>query len=49
MNGEFEVIMSPLHPLGSLDDQIYILEDAGIEILICDTSKNTSPLSENNH
>lgn len=29
---------TPLHPLGSLDDQAYILEDAGIETLVFDPS-----------
>ena len=27
---------TPLHPMGSLDDQVYMLEDAGIETLIFD-------------
>lgn len=30
---------TPLHPLGSLDDQAYIIERAGIEVLIFDPSK----------
>jgi fatty-acyl-CoA synthase len=29
---------TPLHPLGSLDDHAYVLEDAGIETLIFDAS-----------
>ncbi len=29
---------TPLHPLGSLDDHIYVLEDAGIDTLIFDPS-----------
>lgn len=29
---------TPLHPLGSLDDHVYVLEDAGIETLIFDPS-----------
>ena len=29
---------TPLHPLGSLDDHAYVLEDAGIETLIYDAS-----------
>ena len=29
---------TPLHPLGSLDDHVYVLEDAGIDTLIFDPS-----------
>jgi acyl-CoA synthetase (AMP-forming)/AMP-acid ligase II len=29
----------PLHPMGSLDDYIYVIEDAGVEALVFDPSK----------
>lgn len=29
---------TPLHPLGSLDDHVYVMEDAGIETLVYDPS-----------
>ena len=39
---------TPLHPLGSLEDHAYVLEDAGIETLIFDPafSERAAQLSE---
>ena len=31
---------TPLHPLGSLDDHAYVLDDAGIETLVYDPASS---------
>jgi len=33
----------PLHPMGSLEDYLYVIEDAGIEVLIFDATKFQAP------